>query len=194
MVIQSQRNGGNARGWISAVNLQAVHCLSRYAVAWAPHRSNFGRLAGEAGACARLSTMPILLLELCWQDAEEAGALRPEVDAPGQTLVSTDSLSASLTRQTLFLMWHLVQLRDPRLCLIDPGGHGVQRIRGLELGALDRLAAVAAKTLRLRWADESRYWDALIDAACRGDERELEQLFVRGLQMMGASSHARLIA
>jgi hypothetical protein len=194
MLDQAQLRRGNTRRLISSVNLQAVHCLSRYRMAWAPRYGDFRRLGQETRACAQLASIPILLIDLCWNDDADGSALRNEVDADPRELASSDALTQSLTRQMLFLVWHLAQVGDPRLCLIDPSRRYTQRVRELELGALDRFASAAAKGLRVRWAEEPHYWDALIDAACQGNDRELERLFVLGLQMMGAPLHARLIA
>ena len=194
MTVQPRLSPRNARRWIGGVNLQAVHFLSCYRMAWAPPHIDFSRLSGETNACVRLASMPVLLVDLCCSDDVNASAQGSEILGNASASPSSDAHSESLARQVLFLIWHLAQLGDPGLCLIDPSSQWVQRVRELELGALDRLAGRAACLLGVRWAGQPDYWHALIDTACQGHKRELEHLFVLGLQKIGAPSHARLIA
>lgn len=182
---------------IRAVNCQAIALWMTDSVAWSPPGVDLGCLRLDENARVRLASMPVLLIDLAFDDSSLWSQLiaRHVSDAGATECVGSNELSQPLVRQVLVMLWHLAQLRDRvGVRLIDPSLTTTTRLADLDVCALEQLYEPATSLLGARWSYHHDYWQGLVDAACQGDPQQLERMFLVGLQMLGVPAHAPFIA
>jgi hypothetical protein len=159
-------------------------------------RDQWQRLSPEA--LQRLSACPYPLLELVpagpktaihWPSPPSSTAIHepgPAARHPAPREATPNPL-ADLTRRALLMGWHYAQTR-PMAARITLGLRATEfaLLAALPLPGLERLAADASRSPRLRWEDRLEIWRQLLGAAADGDPRRLRQMQLRGLQLLAA--------
>jgi hypothetical protein len=141
-------------------------------------------------AVLRAAQMPVLLLDLKFQDAMwwrdvSLAAMTRSVCGPSDgSMVSTRM--TQFCRQALILVWPAV--RDDRLStslLFGMSEQVASVIGGLSPRELDNVSLQHGHEMQLRWEHAQGFWRKLLSAAQSGDMDMLRNLHLCGLQMLG---------
>lgn len=143
------------------------------------------RLCGLAPpARRRLAAAPFAVFGFGFEDEEGwAGLLAPGVRDLEPGYVSQEPLAERFTLLALTALRGYVRVAPHRVAawIGLPGGTRV-RLAEVEISVLCAVAARAASRLRARFPARHALWGRIIDAATRGDERDLRLLSGLGMQ------------
>jgi len=103
----------------------------------------------------------------------------------------TVSRASAVMRTVLTYGWHLAQNRQSAArLLLGMSPPCVNLVRGYTLIEVSELAGKHPAWLQPRWPQHVRIWREFLSAALGGDERALQQVRLRGLQILAADARA----
>jgi hypothetical protein len=146
----------------------------------------------DVGARKRAARFPFLLIDIhfhseeWWQLARTPHSRQMGKALPG---IFTRTLAVELMYQALVLAWHTAR-SDGRaagvLLAMSPGV--ALAVAKLGLREITHIAEHHNRHLRPRWENLPLFWRHLLTAACSGDNDEIHDLHLHGLQLLGADS------
>jgi hypothetical protein len=187
--IESQRwPGENALASVCQLNTRCIASLAKQ-----PHEdATLSALWAELDtrACERAGRCPVLLVDLYfqrpewWQRASQRSAnlLLPE----GASTPDTER-AVSLVREILMDARTIGRTMPHALNLIFGMASPVTAtIIQMGVTEIDRIAVEEGRRLKPRWPESRSFWKALLQAAIGTDDRELANVHLHCLQLLGS--------
>ena len=149
----------------------------------------------HTGAQQRLAQCPYLLLDAgfaCRERWERVALERGVMDGGGPRGYFASPQGVALVRRTLVFAWHLA--RSNRLTarvVLGMSAECAERIAASTLKDLEALAELSPAWVAPRWAQQPAIWRQLIQAALEGQDVQLKQVQLRGLQLLAAGNERR---
>ncbi|HEU4691987.1 MAG TPA: hypothetical protein VFS23_26680 [Vicinamibacterales bacterium] len=190
--------------WRSARVLDAVCQVNEHLVSALSELARLGDVASvvvernldvlrrmDAAACKRTARIPVLLLNLNFQSSDwwrRAATLNggpwPTTKASANRLPV--ALAVELTRESLIVAWLAVRDSAQSAAMLFGMSDEVARLLG-EMSAqqLDRIAARESHELRVRWHDNTEFWEQILEAGKTGNAERLCEAHLFGLQLLG---------
>jgi len=144
----------------------------------------------DAASRHRAAQMPVLLLDLHFQDAEWwQAATRAAGDEVAEDRVlgrDAGSWQPEFIRQTLMIAWPSV--REDRLAaglLFGMSEAVANVVSALTPQQLDHISLYHSRELRLRWMHSNQFWRCLLSSAKANDMDALARTHLFGLQLLG---------
>jgi len=139
----------------------------------------------------RLAASPCLLVDAAFDDESRWRCLAPRMvqDLPAQFAepVFVGAGAGDFIRRVLVFGWHLARAnRQLARVVLGMSPACAERIGGLRLQDLDWLAQFRPGWVRPRWERQPRIWQHLLLAAREPAGDLLNQVSLRGLQLMAA--------
>jgi hypothetical protein len=144
----------------------------------------------EVSACMRAARIPVLLLDLHFQDEEWwRNAARPSGEYRATTAGAAGlptKFAAELTRESLIVAWLAVHQARRSASLLFGMSDSVASLLGeLTPPALIQIAERSSHELRIRWHTKPDFWRRLLAAGQSGEAVELSEIHLLGLQLLG---------
>ena len=194
--------GGETLGTLAALNEQSLSLLVDQAAARDPACTYpLVRELGElwpkldAEALKRAAACPYLLLDAGFADSTRwmwaHGHQVLERERGPTVPFFTVPRAAAVMRKVLIYGWHLAQSRPSAArLLLGMSAPCVQLVGACTLSQLDDLAEKHPAWLQPRWPQRVRIWRELLIAATAGEGLSLQQVRLRGLQILAADVRA----
>lgn len=196
-----------SRKWRSTSALHAVHevnervveLLTRLAsVDWSRSECLVINHCGDLlrrldqNARRRMATLPVLMLDVHFGDEGWwSGVIaKPTMqsDPVGHTKRFPRRHAVELLRQCLVLAWTTVRVDSRAARLLFGMSTGVARlVADLNLQDIDRVTARFSHELSLRWESRPEYWRRLLFAAIENNEKNMHQLHLYTIQLIGGA-------
>lgn len=144
----------------------------------------------DAAACKRAARIPVLLLDLhfqdeaWWGDAARLNAEYRETTKGGSGLPA--DCAAELSRESLIVAWLAVHHVRQSASLLFGMSSAVTNVLGeLTPQQLNRVAERSSHELRIRWQTKPDFWRKLLVAVHSDDAVGLCEIHLLGLQLLG---------
>jgi hypothetical protein len=194
------------QSWLSAVTLESLEAVNEQVLALLRAQCLAGvvqpslicdvstLLANLDAASTRRAAASAVLLgdagfahRSLWSDAI-VGAVNDRY-APAPAPFFTVDGAVDVMRLVMTHAWHLAR-SEPSAArlLLGLSAHNVAVIGGCTLSRLIQVAEARTQWLRPRWESRPRIWRDLLRAAGAADRGALEQMRVRGLQLLAADA------
>lgn len=190
--------GGQALRRVHALNERCLELLAQVArtdrqqVSLAIVNQHRGLWRGlSATARKRAARTPFLLVDVHFQDADWWRSAKDHRAGRRSKMVLhsafTGKIAGELMRETLMLAWSTVAFERRAASILFGMTPAVGSII-VELGPQDveRIAARHSRYLQPRWEDFPAFWGKLLAAARDGDEEELHEIYLHGMQLIGS--------
>lgn len=187
---------------LAALNEQCLRLLVEEAAAADPTRAHplLRDLAQlwpklEPGALKRAAGCPYLLLDTGFADSSRwmwaHGHQVLERERGPAVPFFTVPRASAVMRKVLTYGWHLAQSREAAArLLLGMSAPCVKLVGSCTLSQLDDLAEKHPAWLQPRWPQRVRIWRELLLAATAGEGPSLQQVRLRGLQILAADARA----
>ena len=182
--------------WEGRGALGTVHQLNKRYVALLAGRSHndamFAALWAQVDerVCERAGRCPVLLLDLHFQRTDwwQRVSTRGADPLPIENQCSPDAERvASLLCEILIDAWTIGRTMPRALSLAFGMVPSVlTTILQMELPKLERIAVEEAPRLKARWLESRSFWTGLLKAAIGTDDRELANVHLHCLQLLGS--------
>jgi hypothetical protein len=144
----------------------------------------------ELTACNRVARMPVLLLDLHFQDEDWwRNATRPNGEYRATTKGAPSlpaDYAAELTRETLIVAWLAVHQARQSASLLFGMSDAVASLLGeLTPQQLNRVAERSDHELSIRWQMKPDFWRRLLAAGQSANAVDLSEIHLLGLQLLG---------
>jgi hypothetical protein len=144
----------------------------------------------EEAACNRVARIPVLLLDLHFQDEDWwRNATRSNGDIRAATIGTAGlpaDYAAELTRETLIVAWLAVHQARQSASLLFGMSDAVASLLGeLTPQQLNRVAEQSSHELSIRWQMKPDFWRRLLAAAQSGNAVDLSEIHLLGLHLLG---------
>jgi hypothetical protein len=149
----------------------------------------------DAGALKRAAACPYLLLDTGFADSSRwmwahGHQVLERERGPAMPFFTLPRASAVM-RKVLTYGWHLAQSREAAARLfLGMSAPCVKLVGSCTLSQLDDLAEKHPAWLQPRWPQRVRIWRELLLAATAGEGPALQQVRLRGLQILAADARA----
>jgi hypothetical protein len=145
----------------------------------------------------RAARTPFLLMDLHFQNAEWWRSVAHSRPASRRTMILraafTGRIAGELMRETLMLAWSTVAFDRGAANIMlgmTPPVSGVLAALGPQ--DVERIAARHSEHLQPRWQDFPVFWGKLLSAARNGDDEQLHEAHLYGVQLIGSELLPRL--
>jgi len=194
--------GGDTLSALAALNEQALNLFVEEAAVRAagcsqPLVRDLAQLWHklDAAALKRAAACPYLLLDTGFADPQRwlwvQGHQVLERERGPTVPFFTVPRAAAVMRKVLTYGWHLAQSRQSAArLLLGMSAPCVNLVGSLTLSQLDDLAEKHPAWLQPRWPQRVRIWRELLIAATAGEGPSLQQVRLRGLQILAADARA----
>jgi hypothetical protein len=198
----------SAQPWLGGTTLSVLaelneQCLSLLVEEAAMHRSagahpllrDLAQLWAklDAKALKRAAACPYLLMDTGFADPQrwmwvQGHQVLERERGPSVAFFSVPQ-AATLMRTVLTYGWHLAQNRQSAArLLLGMSPQCVDLVRGCSLSQVGELAEQHPAWMQPRWPYHLRIWREFLSAAIAGEERPLQQVRLRGLQILAADA------
>ncbi len=144
----------------------------------------------DLGACRRAARVPVLLVNLRFQDEQwwQRAANSDEAfrSPSSRTIGFSTQCAAELTRESLILAWLAVQhCKESTRLLFGMSPRVSALLAELTPRQINRLAEGCSQELSIRWQSNLTFWRKLFLAGQSGSAAELCEVRLLGLQLLG---------